>query len=101
MRTAFHGRHPGRPMLCPDHVLRRILTMHHGEGRKARSICDELNGEGIPTPAGKQRWERNHVHRLLRTRRANELMTELGLRGSANERVEIPTRSYPLAFPRT
>jgi hypothetical protein len=65
----------GRPMLCPLPVLRRILVLRN-EGKTMQYICDELNDEGIPTPAGKVVWGRNNISRLLKTAVAEEIRQE-------------------------
>ncbi|MCV7164996.1 recombinase family protein [Mycobacterium stomatepiae] len=43
------------------------------EGFTYQRICDVLNEEGVPTPAGGPRWWRSHVWRLIHTRSAVEL----------------------------
>lgn len=62
----------GRPRLCSDGLLRRVLAMRN-EGVSYQRICDTLNAEGVPTPAGRPRWCRSHVSRLVYTRSAREL----------------------------
>jgi len=42
-------------------------------GMSYQTICDTLNAEGIPTPAGRPRWCRSHVSRLVYTRSAQEM----------------------------
>jgi Recombinase len=58
---------PGRPRLCSDGLLRRILAMRN-EGMSYQTICDTLNAEGVPTPTRRPRWCRSHVSRLVYTR---------------------------------
>ena len=62
----------GRPRLCSDGLLRKVLTMR-GEGLSYRKISDALNAEGVATPAGRPRWGRSHVSRLVHTRSAREI----------------------------
>ena len=66
----------GRPMLCPRPVPRRILALRNA-GKTMQYICDELNDEGIPTPAGRVVWGRNNISRLLKTAVAEEIRQEL------------------------
>ncbi|PCK24384.1 recombinase family protein [Rhodococcus qingshengii] len=66
----------GRPMLCPRPVLRRILALRNA-GKTMQYICDELNDEGIRTPAGKAVWRRSNISRLLKTAGAQEVREEL------------------------
>ncbi|RQO43004.1 hypothetical protein DBV08_27205 [Rhodococcus sp. KBW08] len=63
-------------MLCPRPVLCRILVLRN-TGRTMQYICDELNDEGIRTPAGKAVWRRNTISRLLKTAAAGEIRKEL------------------------
>ncbi|WP_096285324.1 recombinase family protein [Mycobacterium ahvazicum] len=65
-------RRRGRPRLCSDRLLLHVVAMRN-EGLTYQSICDVLNEEGVPTPAGGSRWWRSHVSRLLHTRSAQEL----------------------------
>ncbi len=39
-------------------------------GLRYVDICAALNGEGVPTPAGRSRWGTSHVGNLLQTRAA-------------------------------
>jgi len=71
------SRRRGRPRQCPDAVLHRVLAMRR-EGMSYQSICDILNADEVPTPAGKSRWWRSHVSRLLHTRSAQELQDRYG-----------------------
>ncbi|WP_433755826.1 recombinase family protein [Nocardia sp. CA-135398] len=64
-------RRRGRPRLCPDDVVSKIVEMHRG-GTGYRAICRVLNDSGIPTPAGRTRWYPSHVSRLLNTRNVVE-----------------------------
>ncbi|WP_194814425.1 recombinase family protein [Nocardia sp. XZ_19_385] len=59
-------RRRGRPRVCPDDVLELIVAMNRN-GITYRSICSELNANGVPTPAGRQRWYPSYVSRLLNT----------------------------------
>ncbi len=60
------GRGPGRPSLCPPHVLTAVVIMYM-DGMSYAAISDALDARGIPTPAGRSRWQRAHVWRLVRT----------------------------------
>lgn len=62
--TARRGR--GRPQLCPQPVLREVLSMHES-GMGFPAISEALNARGVRTPAGKPRWSRTHVWHLIRT----------------------------------
>ncbi|WP_280454185.1 recombinase family protein [Nocardia brasiliensis] len=64
---------PGRPMLCPQPVLSRVLTMRQA-GMSYSAISTALNQEGIATPSGGTRWQRCHVWRLVRTAAAARLL---------------------------
>ncbi|WP_432854856.1 recombinase family protein [Amycolatopsis sp. CA-161197] len=61
----------GRPRLCPDHVLARVIQLR-SRGARYIDICASLNAEGIPTPGGGAQWYPSHLSRLLRTRHARE-----------------------------
>lgn len=61
--------------MCPTEVLVRVVELH-SEGARLKDICDTLNAEGVPTPAGGKRWWPSHVHRLLRTLDAQALMAD-------------------------
>ncbi|MBM2621293.1 recombinase family protein [Actinoplanes sp. LDG1-06] len=59
----------GRPRRCPDEVLLRVLAEREA-GRRLGEICAALNADGVPTPAGGERWYPSHLSRLLRTQDA-------------------------------
>jgi hypothetical protein len=64
---------PGRRKQCADEVVARVVDMHLqkiGYG----TIAAVLNSEGVPTPAGKDRWLRSYVDRLLHTKYAEEII---------------------------
>jgi hypothetical protein len=65
------NRRRGRPRLCSDQLLQRVITMRNA-GASYRLICDTLNKERVATPAGSARWWPSHVCRLLHTRSAEE-----------------------------
>lgn len=69
-------RRPGRPPCCPDELVRRIIRLHL-QGLSYRAISDVLNREGVPTPAGRGRWQKSHVDRLLHTRYASDITMEV------------------------
>jgi len=62
----------GRPRLCTDEVLHRVLAMRNA-GQPYQAICDVFNAEGVPTPAGRPYWWPSHVWRLVHTRSALEM----------------------------
>jgi DNA invertase Pin-like site-specific DNA recombinase len=62
----------GRPRRCPDEVLTRVVT-YRATGARLIDICEQLNTDGVPTPAGSPRWYPSHVSRLLRTQDALQL----------------------------
>jgi hypothetical protein len=47
-------------------------------GLSYQAICDALNAQGTPTPAGRPRWGRSHVSRLVYTRAAREMAESAG-----------------------
>ncbi|MET4612465.1 hypothetical protein ABIC28_003458 [Rhodococcus sp. PvR044] len=65
-----HGQR-GRPPLCPDHVLDRVLDLRIS-GLSYRSICKALNADQVPTPGGRANWGPTHICRLLATRNAKD-----------------------------
>lgn len=62
----------GRPRQCPDEVLARIVA-YRATGARLVDICEQLNVDGVLTPAGSTRWYPSHVSRLLRTQDAVNL----------------------------
>lgn len=62
----------GRPRLCSDHLLRKVLAMR-AKGMSYQQISDALNAEGVATPAGGSHWGRTYVARLVYTRSAREM----------------------------
>ncbi|WP_167837663.1 recombinase family protein [Nocardia altamirensis] len=57
-------------------MLRRVVTMRHN-GMTYDAISTALNTKGITTPAGRPRWQRSHVWRLVRTAEAEQLLGRL------------------------
>ncbi|WP_160146951.1 recombinase family protein [Thermomonospora echinospora] len=49
----------------------------HRQGLSLAQVADVLNAESVPTPAGKARWTKSHVDRLLSTHHAQDVMAEL------------------------
>jgi hypothetical protein len=47
--------------------------MMRNQGLSYQKISDTLNTEGIATPAGRPRWGRSHVSRLVYTRSARAM----------------------------
>jgi recombinase len=71
-------RRRGRPPCCPRELAIRVIHLRH-QGLSYAQISAVLNAEGIPTPAGRARWHKTHVDRLLHTQYARDVMAELGL----------------------
>ena len=70
-------RRPGRPPSCPAELILRIHDLRR-EGLSYAAISNELNADGIPTPAGRPRWYRSYVDRLLHTRHARQVIKAAG-----------------------
>jgi hypothetical protein len=72
-------RGPGRPPLCPPETVIKVVDLRQ-RGLSLSTISVVLNAEGVPTPAGRSRWSKSHVDRLLHTRHALEIIgkTDLG-----------------------
>jgi hypothetical protein len=66
----------GRPRLCPDDVLMRVVSARLG-GATLTEIAHKLNVDCVPTPAGGARWYPSHLSRLLRTQDARQLLAAL------------------------
>ncbi|WP_370071130.1 recombinase family protein [Mycobacterium sp. MAA66] len=69
----------GRPRLCSDEVLQRVVRMRI-DGWSYREIADRLNALQIRTPASRRTWTRSHVARLVHTRSAREVAVRCGRR---------------------
>jgi hypothetical protein len=54
-------------------VAIRIVGLHQ-QGLSLGAITSLLNAEGLATPAGRPRWQRSYVDRLLHTRYAKEIL---------------------------
>ncbi len=63
----------GRPRRCPDDTLARVVA-YRATGARLVDICEQLNADAVPTPAGGTRWYPSHVSRLLRTQDAQQLV---------------------------
>lgn len=63
----------GRPPACPPEVVIRILTLTD-QGYSLRQIAELLNGEGVPTPAGRFRWYKSMVERTTKTLFARDII---------------------------
>lgn len=74
--TTTERRGPGRPPCCPREVAVRIVELRQ-QGLSLNKICQVLNDNHVPTPEGGTRWCKSHVDRLLHTRYANAIRTEL------------------------
>jgi hypothetical protein len=70
--SATAPRRRGRPPCCPPELAARIVGLHR-QGLTYTQISAVLNAEGVPTPAGRVRWFKSSVDRLLHTRYAKEL----------------------------
>jgi hypothetical protein len=73
MQPSLGARRPGRPPSCPPEVAVRIVTLHQ-QGLSYGAITSILNAEGLTTPAGRPRWQRSYVDRVLHTRYAKEIL---------------------------
>ncbi len=67
---------PGRPRLCSDEVLHRVVRLR-AAGHSYREITDRLNAMHIRTPGSQSPWTRSHVVRLLHTRSAELVFQQL------------------------
>lgn len=65
-------RRPGRPPVCTYQVVIRVVELRR-QGLSYDAISEVLNGEGVPTPAGRPVWGKSYVDRLLHTRHAMEI----------------------------
>ena len=91
-----------RPTLEPDPdasgVVKRIFDMAEA-GTGMLRIANTLNGEGIPSPAGKL-WSKNGIHFILR----NEVYTGALVWGTAGKGKDEPVRvenAFPAIVSRT
>jgi|HubBroStandDraft_1064217.scaffolds.fasta_scaffold1025413_2 hypothetical protein len=71
--SPFQLRRPGRPPCCPLEVALRVVDLRR-QGLSYAEISAVLNAEGVPTPAGRPRWQRSYVDRLLHTRYVVDLL---------------------------
>lgn len=69
------GKPRGRPPSCPRAVLRRVIVLREHKKLSLSAISAVLNAEGVPTPAGRARWTKSHVDRLLHTQYARKEMS--------------------------
>jgi hypothetical protein len=47
-------------------------------GFSLAQISIRLNGDGVLTPAGRPRWTKSHVYRLLKSRHGQRIMAAMG-----------------------
>lgn len=73
---------PGRPRLCSDEVLDRVVRMRIA-GHSYKEITDRLNALKIRTPGSQRAWTRSHVVRLLHTRSAQVIREQLTSAGAS------------------
>ncbi|WP_082372814.1 recombinase family protein [Nocardia sp. NRRL S-836] len=73
--AAVKGGRRGRPQQCPRAIVVRVVDAHLA-GRSMRAIAEQLNNKGVPTPGGGRRWYSSHVHRLLQTQSARDLIDD-------------------------
>jgi len=66
----------GRPPRCSRELAMRIIQLR-ADGLSYSKICDVLNADRVPTPAGASRWLKSHVDRLLHTQYVRGLYEEL------------------------
>ena len=69
----------GHPRRCPDNVLDRVVE-ERDAGARLADICERLNRDGVPTPAGGSRWYPSHLSRPLRTQDAQRLRARAATR---------------------
>jgi Recombinase len=70
----------GRPPCCPPDVVSRVVGMRLA-GLSLGQISLRLNGDGVPTPAGRPRWTKSHVDRLLNSRHGQQTMAAMNALG--------------------
>ena len=70
---ALQLRRRGRPPCCPLEVAVRAVDLRR-QGLSYAEISTVLNAERVPTPAGRSRWQRSYVDRLLHTRYVMDLL---------------------------
>lgn len=66
-------RRRGRPPCCPRELAIRIVQLRR-QGLSYAAISAVLNAGGVLTPAGRPRWRKEYVDRLLHTRYARDIM---------------------------
>ena len=71
-------RKVGRPPLCSEEALRRIVAMRVLDGISFGRIADTLNRDGMCTGTGKV-WGRQHVFQASTTLRGRQLAELLEL----------------------
>lgn len=69
-------KRPGRPPSCPPEVVEHIVLLWRA-GLSLQEIGNVLNAEGVPTPAGRSRWTKSHVDRLLHARHVQDVVAAL------------------------
>jgi len=63
----------GRPPCCTPEVVEYIFNLRRA-GLSLQQISDNLNDEGIATPASRSQWTKSHVDRLLHTQHVQDLL---------------------------
>ena len=72
-------RRLGRPPVCPLEVVLQVVSLRR-QGLSYAAISSILNAQGLPTPAGRPRWQRSYVDRLLHTRHVEEILWDRPVR---------------------
>ncbi|MEU7942380.1 recombinase family protein [Microbispora bryophytorum] len=64
-------------------MVTRVLHLR-AQGLSLRAISEVLNTNSVPTPAGRSRWTKSHVDRLLHTRHVRQMVAPLPQRCEAS-----------------
>lgn len=86
MRGARSG-HSARPPGVPRELVVRLYDLRYGQGLSYERISVLLNNEGVPLPAGGERWHRSSIERVLHTNYGQAIGRELGLINQAAARL--------------
>jgi Recombinase len=65
----------GRPPSCSQELAVEVINLRR-QGLTLTQICIALNAHGILTPAGRTRWQKSHIQRLLGTQYVQDLLEE-------------------------
>jgi hypothetical protein len=90
------ARRPGRPPLCPEETLRRVV-IERLQGRSFGQIARSLNADGVPTGTGGL-WQRAGVYQTFTSLRARELIEAWG---EAAPRAPLPSSAISPPAPQS